>query len=100
MMDPKYYCNDCNKTFTVRGFVARDSKKTGRSIICPHCGKNDTHPVGHVVHHRPSPEVVQDPSEAQLKYIIALGGRTSGVKTRKVAGEYINRLLKLKAATT
>ena len=35
------------------------------------------------------------PTEPQLNYIRALGGDTRGVKTKRDAGEYINRLKKL-----
>ena len=96
--DIGYHCDDCQHAFPVRGYIVRDALKTHRSLACPSCGKTNTRRAD-TIKQRPTPQTPVDypPSEAQLNYIISLGGHTNGIKTRHDAGEYITRLKKLKA---
>jgi len=95
-----YHCDDCQATFKIRAFIARNADKMKRPIACPHCNHTNTGRVGCTVRRRPQDTPMDaSPTEAQLKYIIALKGNTRGIKTKKDAGEYITRLKKLKGSS-
>jgi len=96
--DIGYTCNDCHKKFPVRGYIVKNALATKRPIACPGCGKTNTQRSDKIVEQKQQlPKALpQDrpPSEAQINYIISLGGNARNIKTMKDAGEYIGKLKK------
>jgi DNA-directed RNA polymerase subunit RPC12/RpoP len=91
-----YHCHDCNKDFPIKSYISKDLKKLNKKAYCPSCNKNNTDKLGNIRSQKKSGALSDAPTEAQLKYIQALGGEPGTVKTKGGAGELIYRLKKLK----